>query len=482
MSDLLEQNFETTVALARSDRGYALDGVKDSLRRLATMLGWANAKSSLGNAIQPGARVLIKPNLVLHENQGGWSLDAVVTHPSIIKAVVDAAIDSDASEVLVGDAPVQGCDFGSLLNATGLDAWSNGVRARETRFQGIEDFRRTTCEFVDGVRIPSENLQPTDSFVLFDLAEDSLLEPVTGDTAEFRVTCYDPRLLAKTHSRGRHQFLVARRVMEADVIINLPKLKTHKKAGVTCALKNLIGINGNKEYLPHHRLGGSASGGDCYPGGSVIKRALEFALDRQNQSSSFTSGRVWREVAQGLDRASGLAGDRLGVEGSWSGNDTIWRTCLDLNRILLYGRPDATLAERVQRRVIHLADAVIAGQGDGPLAPEPLDLGLMLASNNAAALDWIGASLLGYDSIRIPLCREAFSQFKWPLTKGDQSTIRVTGDLGNGRQSELLKRATADVRHPAGWVSAARDAEASPLEAKSNNESFHRSNAEAGGA
>jgi len=34
-------------------------------------------------------------------------------------------------------------------------------------------------------------------------------------------------------------------------------LKLHRKAGITCALKNLIGINGNKEYLPHHRLGGS---------------------------------------------------------------------------------------------------------------------------------------------------------------------------------------------------------------------------------
>ena len=51
--------------------------------------------------------------------------------------------------------------------------------------------------FVDGVRIAEENLQPEDRFVLFDLAGDSLLEPITGEDPSFRVTCYDPRLMAR---------------------------------------------------------------------------------------------------------------------------------------------------------------------------------------------------------------------------------------------------------------------------------------------
>ena len=131
----------------------------------------------------------------------------------------------------------------------------------DARFKGIRDFRRTTCVFVDGVRVSTEGLQSEDRFVLFDLGRDSLLEPITDARDSFRVTCYDPRLLAKTHAPGRHRYLVARDIIDADVVINLPKLKTHKKAGITCALKNLIGINGNKEYLPHHRIGGSTSGG-----------------------------------------------------------------------------------------------------------------------------------------------------------------------------------------------------------------------------
>jgi hypothetical protein len=139
--------------------------------------------------------------------------------------------------------------------------------------------------------------------------------------------------MAKTHGKGRHRYLVAKAVMDADLVINLPKLKTHKKAGITCALKNLIGINGNKEYLPHHRVGGTNLGGDCYPGDSKVKRMLEYAADQQNLTDSGTKGRVWGGVATQLNRVLHLMGDNLGIEGSWSGNDTIWRTGLDLNRI-----------------------------------------------------------------------------------------------------------------------------------------------------
>src|SRR5437870_7802605 len=106
----------------------------------------------------------------------------------------------------------------------------------------------------------------------------------------------------------------------------------HKKAGITCALKNLVGINGNKEFLPHHRVGGSAAGGDCYPGASHSKALLEYVLDRQNSAKSLTAARLWRNANLGLAGILRFTGDHLGTEGSWSGNDTVWRMCLDLSR------------------------------------------------------------------------------------------------------------------------------------------------------
>jgi uncharacterized protein (DUF362 family) len=429
--------------------------VSQALTRLAARMGWSDDHGPFGKVIPSGARVLIKPNLVLHRNEGPGGVECLYTHPSLIRAAGEAALRSHAAEVLVGDAPIQACNFEALLQETGLAGWAASLMARDTRFRGIHDFRRTTCELIGGVRVAKENLQPADEFTLFDLGRDSLLEPVSDDGDRFRVAWYDPRLMANTHRRGMHRYLVARAAVEADVIINLPKLKTHKKAGITCALKNLIGINGNKEYLPHHRVGGSQRGGDCYPGNGVVKRALEYVTDRQNLSSSYASASAWHLCVALLARTSRLQGDRLGTDGSWHGNDTIWRTCLDLNRILLYGLADGRMSENMQRRVIHIADAVIAGQGNGPLAPDPLALGLLLGGNNAAAVDWVGAQLLNYDSERIPLVRHAFDQFLWPIADFSPTALRVASEVEGESVSAMLDAIRLSIRHPLGWRAAA---------------------------
>jgi uncharacterized protein (DUF362 family) len=458
--------FTPKVAIARlpsctypSANDKADNPISQALRRLADTMEWADAndkaRGPFGKVIPQGAKVLIKPNLVLHQNEGSGGMDCLVTHFSLIRAAAEAALQTDAAEVLVGDAPIQGCDFEALIETTGLKTWAQALAARDPRFKGVRDFRRTVATLVHGVRVASEDLQPKDRFTLFDLGRESLLEPISKEGNRFRVAWYDPRLMAKTHHPGVHQYLVAKEVVEADVIINLPKLKTHRKAGITCALKNLIGINGNKEYLPHHRVGGSKNGGDCYPGNGKVKSTIEYLSDQQNLTSSYAAGLMWRLLFAVFARTSRAQGDRTGTDGSWSGNDTIWRTCLDLNRILLYGKSDATITEEIQRRVIHIADAVIAGQADGPLAPQPLNLGLLLGSNNAPAMDWVGAHLLAYDPEKISLAKHAFDQFRWPIADFPSSAVSVAGDLGEGSPLPLIKSVRKSVVHPVGWRDAA---------------------------
>jgi len=184
---------------------------------------------------------------------------------------------------------------------------------------------------------------------------------------------------------------------------------------------------------------------------------LEYTLDRQNTAAALTSVRMWNTVALQLNRAMRLAGDQTGVEGSWSGNDTVWRMSLDLNRILLYGRPDGTLADVPQRRVIHVVDAVVAGQGDGPLSPQPLPLGMVLAGANAAAVDWAGARLLGYDPTKVPIVREAFGNFPYPLTSFAPGEVVFAGGCGAGGVDDVLaaRGAIDQIVHPAGWRDAA---------------------------
>jgi uncharacterized protein (DUF362 family) len=483
MPTLLDHNFNPKVGIARlpshlyPQKAEDDTPVSQALARLAVEMGWSDGIHPFGNVIPSGARVLIKPNLVLHRNEGRGGIECLVTHPSLIRSAVEAALQSEAAEVLVGDAPIQGCDFDLLMRVSGLQSWATERMARDPRFKGIRDFRRTTCVLVHGVRVAEENLHSADDFLLFDLGNESQLEPVSSNGNRFRVAWYDPRLMANTHHRGVHQYLVARSVIDADVIINLPKLKTHKKAGLTCALKNLIGINGNKEYLPHHRVGGSAHGGDCYPGNGVVKRALEYVTDRQNLSSSYATATIWHLFVALLARTARLQGDRLGTDGSWHGNDTIWRTCLDLNRILLYGRSDAdsgegmrqvqtlrgSMSEQLQRRVIHIADAVVAGQGNGPLAPDPLALGLLLGGNNASAVDWVAAHLLAYDPDKIPLVRHAFDSFRWPIANFPDTSVEVAGELGAGSPKEVIDPIRPAVAHPLGWQAAAADQNTPPV-------------------
>jgi uncharacterized protein (DUF362 family) len=436
--------------------------VAAGLQRLGDFLEWSEVgRGPFGSAIPRGARVIVKPNWVLHENRGPWGLDPLVTDPELIKRIVEGVLAAGPSRVLVGDAPLQGCDLERLLSATGLDRWAAELTSREPSFEGLRDFRRTTCEIRYGVRVAREDQQPEDDFVMFDLGADSLLEPVTDRRGRFRVTQYDPRKMQTTHAPGRHCYLVARAIIEADVVVNVPKLKTHCKAGITGALKNLVGINGNKEYLPHHRVGGSHRGGDCYPGGSVLKRAIEVAMDQSNLAPApGTRAFAWNATGDVLGRLAQWMGDEVGVEGAWSGNDTVWRMCLDLNRILSYGRTDGTLAETPQRRVLHVVDAMVAGQGNGPLFAEPLELGLLLGGSNPAAMDWVGAHLLGYDPRRVALAREAFGAFRWPIARFERDEVRLIGDLAGSETLGSLLAGGHTVKHPPGW----RDSAASVLE------------------
>jgi uncharacterized protein (DUF362 family)/Pyruvate/2-oxoacid:ferredoxin oxidoreductase delta subunit len=60
-----------------------------------------------------------------------------------------------------------------------------------------------------------------------------------------------------------------------------------------------------------------------------------------------------------------------------------------------------------------LMDAVVSMEGEGPANGRPVDTGLILASRDPAALDWIGASVLGYDPRELPYLVDACSRGLW---------------------------------------------------------------------
>jgi len=431
---------------AESDAAYAYPALLGAMIREAV----GGIGAALADLVPAGARVLIKPNWVHHRNAAGAGMACMVTHPEFLLAALREVLAARPREVILGDAPIQGCRWDALVTedfrrrVTEL-ASAAGVAA------GFVDFRRTMLTEGGLAADVRTAAREEGRYVLFDLGPDSLLEPVSSPPGRFRVTCYDPRILARRHAPGRHQYLVCREALEADVILSVPKLKTHRKAGLTGALKTLVGLNGNKEFLPHHRVGGTASGGDCYPGGSMMRRLGEWFYDRANMRIGRPSYRYWAMCGGAVQRffCGPADGD---LEGSWHGNDTCWRTVLDLNRILLYGRPDGSMADSVQRRLYSLTDAIICGQGEGPLRPEPLSVGAVTFSDSAAAADAVHAALMGFDHARLALVREAFGRFRWPLVpEGSPPPIALV----KGRQlsiEQVAAELSVPARPPAGWA------------------------------
>ena len=76
----------------------------------------------LGEIIQPGQHIVVKPNFVRHLHLGNGDYRAVVTHGSVIRAVLDYAglALRGEGDIVVGDAPVQSADFDKIIERIGL--------------------------------------------------------------------------------------------------------------------------------------------------------------------------------------------------------------------------------------------------------------------------------------------------------------------------------------------------------------------------
>jgi hypothetical protein len=293
---------------------------------------------------------------------------------------------------------------------------------------------------------PTGTTRIPEDYILFDLGAASQLEPLCSGRTHFRVTMYDPDIIEATHRRGLHQYLVARELIDANVVINVPKVKTHKKAGFTGALKNLVGINGHKSYLAHHRKGAESEGGDCYLQPDCKKRLTEELLDFVNRNAESHLASLYAAAARVAIRGQRALDAAFDLEGSWYGNDTVWRMTLDLQRIARFGRPDGSIASEPQRRILHLADGIIAGQGEGPLAPEPLPLGIISLGLSAAAVDLVNSLLLGLDPERIPLIRRALDLEGFP-----PGEVVVFVDGERLTPEDAARRYGTRARPPSGW-------------------------------
>ena len=146
-----------------------------------------------GSLIKKNSRVIIKPNLLAPASPE----KAIVTHPLIIKAAVEYVIQKDAVPV-ISDSPAVG-SFEKILNESGIRDALKGLRVEYREFK------------------ESEIVPVGEPFKKIELAVDAV---------------------------------------KADLLINLPKLKTHTQMLLTLGVKNLFGcIVGMRKPEWHLRAG-----------------------------------------------------------------------------------------------------------------------------------------------------------------------------------------------------------------------------------
>jgi len=237
-----------------------------------------------------GKKVLIKPNVL----RSSEAKEGIVTNPAVLRAVVEKVETMDPTSIIVGDNP-------------GLFSYG----ANE------ESFTRT-----------------------------GLMEAAKG---YYQNIGNDSQKVAFNH-KDMSTVSISRAVLEADVIISLPKFKTHGLTIVTGAIKNSYGL---------------------------------------------------------------LPGAQKAILHKAAGNPT------DFNEVVV---------EVFRLRVpdLFIVDAVVGMEGNGPASPDLRNIGVILASDNAVAVDSVIATMMGCDPGRLRFLQKAKEA---GLGDYDISTIDIIGEL-----------------------------------------------------
>lgn len=148
-----------------------------------------------GRFIKPGQRVLIKPNLLSAKPPEL----AVTTHPMVVKATIEL-VKKAGGIPFIGDSPAMGSLY-RVAEGSGI------LRVVQETGAGLEPF--------------DESVE---------------VSPLPGSTFK--------------------KVEVARKSLEADVIINLPKIKTHSGMLLTLSVKNLFGCVVGRKKAQWHLMAG----------------------------------------------------------------------------------------------------------------------------------------------------------------------------------------------------------------------------------
>jgi glycosyltransferase involved in cell wall biosynthesis/uncharacterized protein (DUF362 family) len=381
----------------------------------------------LRDVVPFGGTVVIKPNLVIDRHYGGGNLYSIITHPSMIRAVADYCRIAlgQGGHIIVADASVEDCDFERLRQETGLNDIAGLFNQAGIRFD-IRDLRRYQSPVGERSYAFKRKALAGDpeGDIIFDLGEKSAL---FGKAGPFFGSDPSTTETQENHHGSVQRYCVAGTALSCDTLISVPKLKVHKKVGVSLNLKGMVGINTNKNFLVHYTLGTPRTGGDEAPdlqtvGDSTVFRMRGWIrrlffknhhpiLERLHETLFHSAPYL---VVRSLLRKLGLRPSPQVAAmhgGNWYGNDTCWRMVADIAWVLRQGDGRGKLRPTPQRRLFSVVDGLIGGECNGPLDAKEKPAGLVVSGANLAAVDMVCTRLMGFDPRKLPL-------FRWFLTGG----------------------------------------------------------------
>lgn len=422
----------------QTDPGNRVYGeVRDTLRMLGLDKDHFGTRqwNPFRGIVRPGMTVLVKPNIVRHHHMANGDIFSVITHASILRPILDylcIALEN-RGRIIVADSQVIFGLFEKTMAISQIEDLLEWYRKQTSVQVECLDLRivRGTRTWMYGKWGRKRVEQDPRGYKIVDLGERSCFNGI--DPQRLRISISSHKNMYKFHSEGRHQYVIPGSVLASDAIINIAKLKTHRRTGVSLAIKNFMGLPGLKDCLPHFITGSVEEGGDQYIHPSR-RKAICLRLHDEIQSNPWIPVKfacaVLKKIIWNTHRIYPFK-DNI-YEAMWYGNDTLWRTLMDLNRIAVYADKDGVIRETVQRNCFGFIDGIIGGEKDGPVSPDPVPAGILMAGHNSVCLDIIGSTLMGFDFEKIPMIRKAFHSNggELPLYKGGKEDIRVIDNKG----------------------------------------------------
>lgn len=441
---------------------YPTDPPFNPPNKIYSMVGelFSQLNYPIKDIVKPGDNVVIKPNLVTnHHPKGQGHVFSTVTHGSVLRPIIDLVYKAlnGNGKICICDTPLEKADFNEILKITGIGEMVRYLREELDYPIEVLDLRQYKSIPLFGDKWKKKTLDgDPEGYISIDLKDESEFSQLDNKRqnyhtlADHAVNHYDPftKEVGKPneyHSQGKHEYQIAKTVLNADVIISVPKIKTHGKAGVTVNLKNMIGIISGKKYIPHHRPGSPPEGdafGQAPPEDFVKHRFIRQKIARSISWLEYLIGSKYMKKIGTIGRKLFLerfwptesAQKKLIQWGDWYGNDTLWRTIIDINKIVFYCDKNGKMSDTQQRKFFSVVDGIIGHEGNGPMSGMPIKTGIVLGGFSPVSVDSAAALIMGFDPDKIKsICKtkDMSKYFLGEYDKKQESIIFNTTELPN---------------------------------------------------